>query len=153
MQDMNSSLKFKLFLISKLPLAWIAGLRNEELNDHRAVVGIKYGYWTKNPFKSIYFAVLAMAAELSSGLLVLSKVQKSGRNISTLVLGMQAEFNKKATGKIKFICIDGTAIDQVINDSIHTKQGKTIETTSIGYNEKNEQVAKFTITWTVKCRD
>lgn len=152
MQVFDSSLKFKLFLISKLPMAWIAGLKNLELTPERAVVGVKYGYWTKNPFKSMYFAVMAMAAELSTGLLALSHVYKSGKNISTLVYKMQADFNKKAVGKIRFICDDGPLLQGTIQKAIDTGEGQTIEMTSIGYNENNEQVAKFVITWSMKVK-
>jgi hypothetical protein len=147
MQVFNSSLKFKLFLISKLPMAWIAGLKKLELTSDKAVVGVRYGYWTQNPFKSMYFAVMAMAAELSTGLLVLSQVYKSGKNISTLVYKMQADFNKKAIGKIRFICDDGPLLQGIIQ-----KEGQTLEMTSIGYNENNEQVAKFVITWSMKVK-
>jgi hypothetical protein len=152
MQVFNSSLKFKLFLISKLPMAWIAGLKKLELTSDKAVVGVRYGYWTQNPFKSMYFAVMAMAAELSTGLLVLSQVYKSGKNISTLVYKMQADFNKKAIGKIRFICDDGPLLQGIIQKAIDTGEGQTLEMTSIGYNENNEQVAKFVITWSMKVK-
>ncbi len=152
MQVFNSPLKFKLFLISKLPMAWIAGLKKLDLTPERAVVGVKYSYWTQNPFKSMYFAVMAMAAELSTGLLVLSQVHKSGKNISTLVYKMQADFNKKAVGKIRFICDDGSIVQGVIQKAIDTREGQTLEMTSIGYNENNEQVAKFVITWSMKVK-
>jgi len=152
MQVFNSPLKFKLFLISKLPMAWIAGLKKLDLTSERAVVGVKYGYWTQNPFRSMYFAVLAMAAELSTGLLVLSQVYKSGKNISTLVYKMQADFNKKAVGKIRFICDDGPLLQATIQKAIDTGEGQTLEMTSIGYNENNEQVAKFVITWSMKVK-
>ncbi|HTF82567.1 MAG TPA: DUF4442 domain-containing protein [Cytophagales bacterium] len=150
MQVFKSSFKFKLFLISKLPLAWVAGLKIDEVNQTQAVVAVRYSYWTKNPFKSMYFAVQAMAAELASGALVLSHVSESGKNISMLVLKMRADFTKKALGRIRFICMDGESIRLAIQTAIATGEGQTIEATSIGYNENNEQVATFVITWTLK---
>ena len=49
---------FKLFLILKLPLAFLAGVKLKFLNDTQSTVQIKYNYLNKNPFKSIYFAAL-----------------------------------------------------------------------------------------------
>ncbi len=143
---------FKLFLIQKLPLAWIAGLQIVEINNGKASVGLKYGYFTKNPFKSLYFACLAMAAELSSGILVLLHVNKSGKSISTLVVQMEATFHKKATGKVIFHCVDGEKIKNTIEQAVNTNEGQTITSTSTGYNENNEIVANFIITWSVKVK-
>lgn len=152
MQVFESSLKFKLFLIKKLPLAWVAGLKKLEVSSTKAVIGIRYGYFTQNPFKSIYFAVMAMAAELSTGILALSHVYQSQKPISLLVLKMQADFIKKGVGKVRFICEDGDAIKEAIQKAIDTNTGQTIDAVSIGYNENNEQVAKFVITWTFKVK-
>lgn len=145
-------LKFKLFLLTKLPLAWVAGLKKIEVTSKQAIIGINYGYWNMNPFKSMYFAAQAMAAEMASGILVLECCKTSGKNISTLVLGLKAEFSKKAVGKIKFVCSEGDLIAESINKAIASGQGESFDVKSIGYNEQNEIVATFVLTWTVKER-
>ena len=63
--------RFLFFLIWKLPMGFLAKLRVLELKDNVAKVSVPFNYWNKNPFKSIYFAVQAMAAELSTGVLVI----------------------------------------------------------------------------------
>ncbi|MEY3412057.1 MAG: hypothetical protein RIQ70_743, partial [Bacteroidota bacterium] len=106
---LRNPFQLKLFFITKLPMALLAGLRIEAIDQSTATISLKYGYLTKNPFKSLYFACLAMAAELASGVLVWSGVADSKKNISMLVTGMEAEFTKKAIGKVAFCCEDRIA--------------------------------------------
>lgn len=60
---------FKLYTLRHLPAAFFAGLKIELLEETKAIVSVKQKWFNKNPFHSIYFAVLAMAAELSTGIL------------------------------------------------------------------------------------
>ncbi|PIQ17019.1 MAG: thioesterase, partial [Flavobacteriales bacterium CG18_big_fil_WC_8_21_14_2_50_32_9] len=46
-----------------------------------------------------YFAVLAMAAELSTGALVLQKIKTSNKKVSMLVTHQKSTFLKKAKGR------------------------------------------------------
>lgn len=147
-----SPFKFKLFLLKNIPLAYIAGLRIISLTADHASIGVRYGYWTKNPFRSLYFAVLAMAAELSTGILAINKVQSSGKNISMLVVGMEATFLKKGTGKVVFECKDGKAFEQIIAEAIKTGAGQAFTATSIGLNEQGEKIAEFKIKWSFKVK-
>jgi hypothetical protein len=100
----------------------------------------------------MYFAVQAMAAEMSTGVLVMLHIKASRKNISMLVSQNKSVFTKKATGKITFVCSQGDAIKDTINDAIATKEGKTIWLTSIGVNEKGEQVSEMQFEWTLKVR-
>ncbi len=145
--------KLKLFMLTKLPLGLLAGLRIEEINEERSVVSVRYGYLTKNPFRSIYFACLAMAGELASGALGLAAVYGSEPSVSMLVVHMDASFSKKATGKINFVCTDGAAILKAVEESKATGEGRTVVATSTGLNASGEQVAEFRITWSYKAKN
>ena len=149
---LRNPFKLKLFFITKLPMALLAGLRIEAIDHSTATISLKYGYLTKNPFKSLYFACLAMAAELASGVLVLSGVADSKKNISMLVTGMEAEFTKKAIGKVAFCCEDGIAIREKIQETIDTKSGVTLQTKSTGKDAQGDIVAIFKITWSMKVK-
>jgi hypothetical protein len=72
----------------------------------------------------MYFAVQAMAAELSTGALVMYQIQKSGKKISMLVANNKGNFTKKATGRITFVCENGDLIERV-EESIATGEGQT----------------------------
>ena len=148
----SNPIAFRFFLFQKLPAAFFAGLRIAHFDAKTCTVKIKYSWFSKNPFKSIYFAVEAMAAEMCSGMLAFGQVYKRNPKISMLVVKMEVNFIKKATGTILFTCEDGAAIQAAINDSIATGEGKTIVCVSKGKNSANETVAEFFITWSFKAK-
>ncbi len=144
--------KFRMFLFSKLPAAFFSGVRLKIIDEAQAVVTVPYKWFSQNPFKSTYFACMAMAAEMSTGVLAMMNTYKSNPPISMLVTGLEAAYFKKATGITTFICADGLAITQTIEEAITTGEGKIIKIKSIGKNDKGELVAEFFITWSFKVK-
>lgn len=140
------------FLFLKLPSAWWCGVRLVSLSTSTAQVSVTHKWFNQNPFKSLYFAVQSMAAELSTGVLVMNQIQKSGKKVSMLVAETNASFSKKATGKIKFICEQGFVIEEGIAKAVFTGEGETFWVKSIGYDEKNDVVSEFNFKWTVKVK-
>jgi hypothetical protein len=96
--------------------------------------------------------VEAMAAEMCSGMLAFGQVYQRNPKISMLVVKMEVNFIKKATGTILFTCEDGAAIQAAINESIANGEGKTLVCISKGKNSANETVAEFFITWSFKAK-
>jgi len=143
---------FKLFLIFKLPLAFLAGVKLKALDDNCSKAQLKYSYLNKNPFKSIYFAALSMAGELASGILAASFIYKNEPVISMLVVGVNIEFSKKAVGLIDFNCKQGKEIQDCINKSLATKEGQTIEIITTATDQKGDVVAIFNIKWSFKSK-
>ncbi|WP_229725278.1 PaaI family thioesterase [Hymenobacter baengnokdamensis] len=146
-----SPARLRLFMLRKLPMAWLAGLRLRALTPEAATVTIRYKYLTQNPFRSIYFACLAMAAELASGIQAMMHVQ-SGGPVSMLVVGLTAEFSKKAVGTITFTCADGAAIAQAVAESRATGEGRSVVATSTGHDEAGDVVAVFRVTWSFRAK-
>jgi len=151
-QLITSPIKFRYFLFQKLPAAFFAGLRIHHFDAEKCVVRIKYSWFTMNPFKSVYFAVEAMAAEMCSGMLAFGQVYQRTPKVSMLVVKMEVAFIKKATGVILFTCEDGQMIQNAINEAIISSEGKTIVCKSIGTNSANEVVAEFNFTWSFKAK-
>jgi hypothetical protein len=143
---------FGMYMIAKLPMAFLAGLRIRTLTHDQSVVTITQSYWNKNPFGSIYFACLAMAAEMSTGLPALLAAYAYKPPVAMLVVGMQAEFYKKSVGKITFECIDAAAIYAAVQQAQATDQSVQHTATALGTNADGVQVAKFLITWSFKKR-
>lgn len=144
--------KVNLFTFFKLPSAFWSGVRVEFLNEKECNVKVKHTWFTQNPFKSMYFAIQAMGAELSTGALVMYHVKKNEGNISMLVAQNKAVFTKKATGKIRFTCNQGQLVADTIEKALVTKEGQTIWLTSTGKNEHGEQVSEMQFEWTIKVR-
>ena len=144
--------RFAVFKLIKLPAAFIAGLKVGYIDEEQTVILVKHGWLNQNPFKSMYFAVQAMAAEMSTGLFPVGQTYKRNPPVSMLVVGLEAKFIKKATGLISFTCKDGLKIAQMIDEAIATGEGRTIVCTSSGTNEQGEVVAEFNITWSFKSK-
>ncbi|MDP2069594.1 MAG: DUF4442 domain-containing protein [Lutibacter sp.] len=140
------------FLIFKLPSAYLCGVRLKELNDSKTIVTVTHRWINQNPFNSIYFAVQSMAAELTTGALVIKKIKESGKQISMLVTNHNGTFTKKAVGKIIFTCADGHLLDEALSRTIETGEGQTILMKSVGINEKGEQVSAYEFEWSVKLK-
>ncbi|MEY3818831.1 MAG: hypothetical protein RLZZ425_286 [Bacteroidota bacterium] len=148
----TNPISFGFFLFTKLPAAFFAGLRKQYFFDLKFVVRISYYWFIQNPFQSIYFAVEAMAAEMTCGMLAFAQVYQRVPKISMLVVGTQANFLKKATGTILFSCEDGLAIQEAIQETIATGEGKTVICKTVGTNSKGEVVAEFNFTWSFKAK-
>lgn len=144
--------KFRMFLLMKLPSAFFCGVRVKNISKEKAEVTVPYKWLSQNPFKSTYFACLAMAAEMSTGLLAMMNTYKSKPPVSMLVVGLQATYFKKATGITTFTCEDGIAMTETVNQAIQTGEGKTFKATAVGRNAAGEIVAEFFIEWSFKAK-
>jgi len=122
------------------------------MDNETCVVSVKHKWINQNPFNSMFWAVQGMAAELSTGALMMSKIRASGKKISMLVANNKASFTKKATGRITFSCNQGKDIDQAIKKAIETKEGQTVWLSSIGVNADGVQVSEFHFEWTLKVK-
>ena len=151
-KKMLNPIFFKLFLIFKLPLAFLAGVKLKSLNDTHSIVQLKYNYLNKNPFKSIYFAALSIAGELASGILAASFIYKYRPRVSMLVVGMSIEFSKKAVGIINFTCNQGKEIQDCIRKSITTREGQVIDIITTATDKEGDIVAAFNIRWSFKSK-
>ena len=58
-----------------LPSAYISGVRVQSIEDDKCVVRVKHKWINQNPFKSLYWAVQGMAAEMPGGLLLQNKIK------------------------------------------------------------------------------
>lgn len=144
--------KLNSFLFFKLPSAFICGVRVKEINSEVCKATVTHRWINQNPFNSMYFAVQAMAAELTTGALVMNQIQESGQKISMLVAQNKSSFSKKATGKITFICNDGNLVKQGIEKALKSGEGEVFWLKSIGYNQDNIQVSEMDFEWTIKVK-
>lgn len=144
--------KINTFNFFKLPSVWWMGIRVKQLDDARCSATVKHRWINQNPFKSMFWAVQGMAAELTTGALVMGGIHDSGKKISMLVLNNKANFSKKATGRITFSCTDGNLIQEALDKTIATGEGQTIWMKSTGINEDGVVVSTFEFEWTVRLK-
>lgn len=144
--------KLNAFMILKLPAAYFCGVRTKSLSDTTCVVSVTHRWINQNPFNSMFWAVQGMAAELTTGALVMSKVKSTGKKMSMLVTNNEGKFTKKATGRIQFECNQGKTIDDAIAKAIETGEGQTIVLNSKGVNKEGIQVSHFNFEWSIKVK-
>ncbi|MDW5288238.1 DUF4442 domain-containing protein [Formosa sp. PL04] len=144
--------KLNSYLMLKLPAAFICGVRSKHIDNEKCIVTVKHRWINQNPFKSMFWAVQGMAAELTTGALMISEISKSGKKISMLVLSNTASFSKKATGRITFVCDEGDKVKETIATAIATGEGQTVWLKSVGTNAEGVEVSTFNFEWTVKVK-
>lgn len=144
--------KINLFLFFKLPAAFWCGVRAKSIDASQCITSVTHSWRNQNPFRSMYFAVQAMAAELSTGSLVMYHIQKSGKDVSMLVATNKAAFTKKATGRITFSCTDGELVAEAVKKTLASGEGQTVWLKSVGRNASNEIVSEMHFEWTLKAK-
>jgi hypothetical protein len=149
---MKHPVKFRMFLFTKLPAAYFSGVRVREVDEVRCRVTVPYKWLSQNPFRSTYFACLSMAAEMSTGSLAMAHLYKSDPPVSMLVVKVESEYFKKATGRTSFLCEDGKLFEKAVEETIATGEPRVVRARSIGTNKDGEIVAEFYITWSFKAR-
>jgi len=140
---------FNLFLFYKLPLAFLAGIRMVQFDESICKTSIRFRWINQNPFKSIYFAAMQMAAELCTGLLLFQYIN-SDVKFSMLLVSVKSNFNKKAVGKIYFTCDGIKQANNFIEKVKHNDNGLTETFNVSALNSSNEEVANFEFTWSCK---
>ncbi len=147
-KKMLNPIVFWFAMFAKLPSAVFWRFRIKNLNPEKCEVTIPYFWRSQNPFKSIYFAALAGAAELSTGALCQLALAGKGK-FSMLVVDFKAEYFKKANEKITFSCTQGIELFTLI-DGMEINGTDQLMMISSGKNPAGEEVAKFYVTWSFK---
>ena len=149
---MKHPVKFRMFLFFKLPAAFFSGVRIKEINESKCTAVIPYKWFSQNPFRSTYFACLAMAAEMTTGSLGMMHLYKRKPAVSMLVVKLEAVYFKKATGPTFFTCRDGGLLKAAIEKAIATNEPQSFTAASEGVNHQGEKIADFFVTWSFKAK-
>lgn len=150
---MKSIFKYNLYNFFFLPSVWWCGVRVKTVNEKSCRVRVRHKWINQNPFKSMFWAVQGMAAELTTGILLMNEISRSKKRFSMLVLNNKANFSKKATGLINFSCNQGLEIKKSIDKAIETNESQTIWLNSQGIDSKKDIVSSFSFEWTIKLKN
>jgi len=150
--NLSSSFKQRLFYFKNLPMALISGIKLICLDEEKSIAEVPYRWRNKNPFRSMYFAVLSMAAELSTGAPALLALKGADADIVLIIVDLKAEFVKKATTKITFTCEDYILFSQALSRLKQIGDIEAVTATTIGRDTNGDEVARFEFTWSFKLR-
>lgn len=143
---------FFVYLFFNLPMGWIAGLRVRKIDHEECVTSVPFKRLNKNPFKSTYFAVQSMAAELSTATACLLAVQSRKPSIAFIIVDLKANFTKKATDRVYFTCADISKAFEAVDKCIETGGSEHATFKTIGKMKDGTVVSEFEFTWSFKQR-
>ena len=147
---------FSLYFLFNVPMGWFSGMKLKKLSEKSAVsyVPFKWYYrWqNKNPFRSMYFAVQSMGAELSTASIATLAIKGINPSMAFIVTGMRSTYFKKATNNTIFRCDDGEKIFNAVTQAINSKKGVSVEVKSTGKLEDGTIVSEFFFIWSFKQR-
>jgi Domain of unknown function (DUF4442) len=147
----NNRWAMRYFLWSKLPAAWFMGIRVKSCTSQLCEVLLPYGWPSRNPFRSTYFAAQCAAGELSTGLLMTAALAGQPP-VSMLVTKVESAFTKKANQMLTFRCEEGAAAQEAVAQAIATGQPVVIRMTSIGTLPDGTEASRVWLTWSLKLK-
>jgi len=143
---------FGFYTLLNVPAGWLAGMRLQHLDLDKAKTTLPFKWLNKNPFKSTYFAVQSMAAELSTASIALLAIAGRQPTVATIIIDLKAEFLKKATDKITFTCEEGHQIFDAVEKAVKSGKPSTVTVKTTGTMPDGTVVSVFYFTWSFKQR-
>ena len=143
--------KINRWMLLNLPAAWLSGVRLTLINENKCEVKVKFKWINQNPYRSMFWAVQGMAAELTTGMLLTKSIQDSNADISMLLVSNKSIFHKKAVVKVTFTCSEGEIAKQLIKSTINDITSKAWLKAK-GHDEEGDLVSEFEFEWSCKKR-
>ncbi len=140
--------KLRMWMMRKLPMGLLSGMAIESLDENGCKVVLKDHFWIRNPFGSVFWAVMGMAAELSTGALVYAYV--SGTNTLYILKGVKGDFLKKVRGKSFYFCATGQVIPLSLNTLENPGETCIITLPVTAHDQAGDKVAEFEFYWQLK---
>jgi acyl-coenzyme A thioesterase PaaI-like protein len=141
-----------LFGLIQVPMIFYCRPKVVSISDRKLEIKIKLNRRTKNHLNSMYFGVLSVGADMTSGFLAMKLIQASKSKINLIFKDFHADFLKRAEGDVHFICEDGIAIQNLVGKAEETgeRQNLPVEIVATVPKISDEPVAKFVLTLSIK---
>ena len=141
-----------LFGLTQVPMIFYCRPKVVSISDRKLEIKIKLNRRTKNHLNSMYFGVLSVGADVTSGFLAMKLIQASKSKINLIFKDFHADFLKRAEGDVHFICEDGIAIQNLVRKAEETgeRQNLPVEIVATVPKISDEPVAKFVLTLSIK---
>ena len=152
-QVLLGAVKFRLFSALSMPTARFAGLRMDRIADEVCVTSIPGGWRSQNPFKTMYWAVQGMGAELATGAAPFAMSRAMPEKLRMFVIDCKGTFTKRAKGRITFTCDGVAAARQAIEQSMATGEAIDCELRSVGKDASSDIVSEWVFKWNFRVLD
>lgn len=127
-ETLVATAKLKGFGLFKVPMIFWVKPSVVALNENKIVVKIPLCRRTKNHLNSMYFGALAVGADAAIGLLAMNVLkQKKARGVQLVFKDFKANFLKRPTGDVHFICEEGEKIQAQVEKTMASGERVTEE--------------------------
>ena len=97
----------------------------------------------------MYFGALSVGADFTAGLLVLNLLKKHNSKAKLIFKDFQADFIKRATSDVLFVCEDFKVIGNSVVENLKSKDRVNFKVNVKGFCE-NQVIANFILTTSIK---
>lgn len=139
------NMRWKMFLLGfvKIPMLHFVRPKLEEIDDKKVRVKIRLRRRTKNHLNSMYFAALAVGADVTGGIQVFYFAERQGKKVSFAFKGMNAQFLKRAETDTYFESNQGEVVEAAFKRSEESGERVNETIDVIAKNTQGEIVATF----------
>lgn len=152
---LRETILLRAFGLAKIPAIFFVSPTLRELTEKRVVVKVPLNYRTKNHLGSMYFGVLSIGADCAGGLMAMNLIRPYGKRASMVFKDFHAEFLKRPTGDVHFICEDGELVSKLVDKAVKSgvRENAPVTVTAIVPKESpTEIVARFKLTLSLKIK-
>ena len=144
--------KMRLFGLTRIPLIFFCRPRVVSITDTSLEVKIKLNRRTRNHLHSMYFGVLSVGADVTSGFLAMKLIRSNSSSISIIFKDFHADFLRRAEGDVHFYCDEGLAMQALVLKAEETgeRQNLPIHITATVPSISADPVANFILTLSIK---
>jgi len=146
-RSLLGSIKFRMFSLVSMPTARFAGLRMDRIDDEICATSIPGGWRSQNPFKTMYWAVQGMGAELATGVAPFAISRAMPEKLRMFVVGTEASFIKIAKGRITFTCDEVSSARNAIEKSMDSGESVECDIKSTGRDSSGDIVSEWIFKW------
>ncbi|MDP7002113.1 MAG: DUF4442 domain-containing protein [Candidatus Thalassarchaeaceae archaeon] len=144
---LSGTLRFRLFAARSFPAAAFTGLRIDRLDRKLCITSVPGGWRTQNPFRTVYWAVQGMAAELATGAAPFAISRSMSEKLRMFVIGVESSFTKRAKGRISFTCDELDKVCEAVERSIASGESVNLDLRSIGTDSSGDVVSEWVFKW------
>ncbi len=139
------SMQWKMFLLGffKIPMMHFVRPQLLEIDEEKVKLKIRLRRRTKNHLNSMYFAALAVGADVAGGIQVFYFAEKHVKKVSFAFKGMNAQFLKRAETDTIFESNQGHVVAAAVKKSMETGERINDTIDVIAKNTHGEIVATF----------
>lgn len=151
-KTMRDTLGLRAFGALKVPLILYCMPQVQRVDQDACVIAVPLTWRTRNHYKSMYFGVLAIGADMTAGLLAMNLTQNSDKAVGLLFKDFKADFHKRAMGDVVFRCDDGALVRQMVDRVLASPERVNETVTVLAHcpSDHNALVATMRLTLSLK---